>query len=86
MVNDRGGVKGRKINFISRDDGYSPPKTIEVARQLVEQEHVLLVFTSLGTPTNLAIRGYMAAVASTSSGMSPMPFHPPRAAASVCLL
>jgi branched-chain amino acid transport system substrate-binding protein len=59
MVNDRGGVNGRKINFISRDDGYSPPKTIEVARQLVEQEHVLLLFTPLGTPTNLAIRGYM---------------------------
>jgi branched-chain amino acid transport system substrate-binding protein len=59
MVNDHGGVNGRKINFISRDDGYSPPKTVEVARQLIEQEQVLLLFSPLGTPTNLAIRGYM---------------------------
>jgi branched-chain amino acid transport system substrate-binding protein len=59
MVNDQGGVNGRKINFISRDDGYSPPKTVEIARQLVEQENVLLLFSPLGTPTNLAIRGYM---------------------------
>ena len=59
MINDRGGINGRKINFISRDDGYSPPKTAEMARQLVEQDQVLLLFSPLGTPTNLAIRGYM---------------------------
>jgi branched-chain amino acid transport system substrate-binding protein len=58
-INDHGGINGRKINFISRDDGYSPPKTVELARQLVEQEQVLLLFSNLGTPTNLAIRGYM---------------------------
>ena len=47
MINDQGGVNGRKINFISRDDGYSPPKTVEVARQLVEQDQVLLLFNPL---------------------------------------
>src|ERR1700685_841641 len=59
MINEQGGINGRKINFISRDDGYSPPKTVEVVRQLVEEEHVLLLFQSLGTPPNLAIRGYL---------------------------
>jgi branched-chain amino acid transport system substrate-binding protein len=59
MVNDKGGVNGRKINFISLDDGYSPPKTVEQARKLVEQEQVLLIFQSLGTPTNTAIHKYM---------------------------
>ena len=59
MVNDNGGVNGRKINFISLDDGYSPPKTVEQARKLVEQEQVLLIFQSLGTPTNTAIHKYM---------------------------
>ncbi len=59
MINDRGGVNGRKINFISRDDGYSPPKTVEQVRQLVEQDHVLLLFQTLGTPPNIAIQGYL---------------------------
>jgi ABC-type branched-subunit amino acid transport system substrate-binding protein len=59
MINDQGGVTGRKINFISRDDGYSPPKTVEVVRKLVEQDQVLLVFNSLGTAPNLAIREYL---------------------------
>jgi branched-chain amino acid transport system substrate-binding protein len=59
MINDQGGVNGRKINFISRDDGYSPPKTVEVVRKLVEQDQVLLVFNSLGTAPNLAIREYL---------------------------
>ena len=59
MINDEGGVNGRKINFISRDDGYSPPKTVEAARQLVEQDHVLLLFGTLGTPPNMAICGYL---------------------------
>jgi branched-chain amino acid transport system substrate-binding protein len=59
MINDQGGINGRKINFISRDDGYSPPKTVEVVRQLVEQDHVLLLFQTLGTPPNIAIQGYL---------------------------
>jgi branched-chain amino acid transport system substrate-binding protein len=59
MVNDQGGINGRKVKFISLDDGYSPPKTVEVVRQLVEQDKVLLIFNTLGTPTNTAIHKYM---------------------------
>jgi ABC-type branched-subunit amino acid transport system substrate-binding protein len=59
MVNDNGGINGRKINFISLDDSYSPPKTVEQTRKLVEQERVLLDFQPLGTPTNTAIHKYM---------------------------
>ncbi|TXL73621.1 ABC transporter substrate-binding protein [Vineibacter terrae] len=59
MVNDRGGINGRKVRFISLDDGYSPPKTVEVIRQLVEQDKVLCTFNTLGTPTNTAIHKYM---------------------------
>ena len=59
MINDQGGINGRKINFITRDDGYSPPKTVEVARQLVEQDQVLLLFNPLGSATNSAVRDYM---------------------------
>lgn len=59
MINAEGGINGRKIKYISLDDGYSPPKTVERARQLVEQEHVLAIFQSLGTPTNTAIHQYM---------------------------
>ncbi|HEX2885261.1 ABC transporter substrate-binding protein [Vineibacter terrae] len=59
MVNDQGGINGRKIRFISLDDGYSPPKTVEVVRQLVEQEKVLCLFNTLGTPTNTAIHKYV---------------------------
>ena len=55
-INDEGGINGRKIDFISYDDGYSPPKTFEQARKLVEDDNVLLIFNSLGTPTNSAIR------------------------------
>jgi len=55
MINDNGGVNGRKINLISLDDGYSPPKTVEQVRRLVEQDQVLAVFQPLGTPTNTAI-------------------------------
>jgi branched-chain amino acid transport system substrate-binding protein len=58
-VNAEGGVNGRKIKFISYDDGYSPPKTVEQARKLVESDNVLLIFGSLGTSTNGAIRKYM---------------------------
>jgi branched-chain amino acid transport system substrate-binding protein len=59
MINDRGGINGRKINFISLDDAYSPAKTVEVARRLVEQEQVLFIFGSLGTAPNMAIRKYL---------------------------
>jgi branched-chain amino acid transport system substrate-binding protein len=58
-VNAEGGVNGRTINFISYDDGYSPPKTVEMARKLVEQDEVLLLFQPLGTPPNSAIHKYM---------------------------
>src|SRR5476651_1207201 len=58
-INDAGGINGRKINFITYDDGYSPPKTVEQARKLVESDEVLLVFNSLGTPPNSAIQKYM---------------------------
>jgi branched-chain amino acid transport system substrate-binding protein len=58
-VNAEGGVNGRKINFISYDDGYSPPKTVEQARKLVESDEVLLIFQSLGTASNTAIEKYM---------------------------
>jgi branched-chain amino acid transport system substrate-binding protein len=59
MFNEQGGINGRKINFISRDDGYSPPKTVEQVRQLVEQDQVLFLFNTLGTPPNTAIQGYL---------------------------
>ena len=58
-VNAEGGIKGRKVNFISYDDGYSPPKAVEQARKLVESDEVLLIFQSLGTPSNTAIQKYM---------------------------
>jgi branched-chain amino acid transport system substrate-binding protein len=59
MINDQGGINGRKINFVSYDDGYSPPKTVEQARKLVESDETLVVFSSLGTPTNTAIQKYL---------------------------
>ena len=59
MVNDQGGVNGRKINFLSYDDAYSPPKTVEQTRRLVEQDEILLDAGPLGTPTNSAIWQYM---------------------------
>jgi len=59
MVNENGGVNGRQVKIISLDDSYSPPKTVEQIRKLVEQENVLGVFQSLGTPTNSAIHKYM---------------------------
>jgi len=58
MINEQGGVNGRKINLISLDDGYSPPKTVEQVRRLVEQEQVAFLFSNLGTPPNSAIRQY----------------------------
>ncbi len=59
MLDDQGGINGRKINFISYDDAYSPPKTVEMVRKLVEQDNVLFVFQTLGTPSNTAIHKYM---------------------------
>jgi ABC-type branched-subunit amino acid transport system substrate-binding protein len=58
-INAEGGINGRKINFISYDDGYSPPKTVEQARKLVESDEVLMIFNGLGTPPNSAIHKYM---------------------------
>src|SRR4030081_3288818 len=58
-INDAGGINGRKINFVSYDDAYSPPKTVEQARKLVESDEVLFIFNSLGTPPNSAIHKYM---------------------------
>jgi branched-chain amino acid transport system substrate-binding protein len=59
MINEQGGINGRKINLISLDDGYSPPKTVEQTRRLVEDEKVAFIFNSLGTPPNTAIRQYL---------------------------
>src|SRR6267154_6384141 len=59
MLNDRGGINGRKITMISLDDGYSPPKAVEQTRRLVEQDEVLALFGSLGTATNLSVRKYL---------------------------
>jgi len=59
MINEEGGVSGRKITFISYDDSYSPPKTVEMVRRLVEQDQVALLFNTLGTPTNSAIHRYV---------------------------
>ncbi|MFT4099139.1 MAG: ABC transporter substrate-binding protein [Rhodoblastus sp.] len=58
-INEEGGINGRKINFVSYDDGYSPPKTVEQARKLVESDNVLMIFNPLGTPPNTAIQKYM---------------------------
>jgi branched-chain amino acid transport system substrate-binding protein len=58
-INAEGGVNGRRISFISYDDSYNPAKAIEAARKLVEDDRVLLVFQSLGTPSNSAIHKYM---------------------------
>ncbi|MBI3629597.1 MAG: ABC transporter substrate-binding protein [Candidatus Rokubacteria bacterium] len=59
MINDQGGIRGRKLNFISLDDGYSPPKTVEQVRRLVENEQVLFLFSTVGTPTNTAVWKYL---------------------------
>jgi branched-chain amino acid transport system substrate-binding protein len=59
MINEQGGINGRKITFISYDDAYSPPKTVEQTRKLVESDGVFLIFNSLGTPTNTAVQKYL---------------------------
>src|SRR5437879_8120233 len=58
-INDEGGINGRKIKFISYDDAYSPPKSVEQARKLVESDEVLLIFNPVGTPSNIAIQKYL---------------------------
>ncbi len=58
-INSEGGINGRKVKFISLDDAYSPPKTVEQTRKLVEQDEVLLMFGSLGTATNNAVHRYL---------------------------
>jgi branched-chain amino acid transport system substrate-binding protein len=59
MINDRGGINGRKIVLLSEDDSYNPAKAVEVTRKLVEQEHVAFIFNTLGTPSNTAIQKYL---------------------------
>src|SRR4029077_12675815 len=59
MLNEQGGVNGRKIDLVSLDDGYSPPRTVEQTRRLVEQEEVLAIFSPFGTPTNTSIQKYL---------------------------
>jgi len=59
MINEAGGINGRKINFLSNDDAYSPPKSVEQARKLVESDEVLLIFNPVGTPSNVAIQKYL---------------------------
>jgi branched-chain amino acid transport system substrate-binding protein len=59
LVNDQGGINGRKINLIALDDGYSPPKSIEVVRRLIEEEQVAILFQTIGTAPNAAIRKYV---------------------------
>lgn len=59
MINDKGGINGRKINFVTYDDGYSPPKAVEQVRKLVESDEVIVVFNPLGTPSNSAIQKYL---------------------------
>jgi hypothetical protein len=59
MLNERGGINGRKVNLISLDDGYAPPKTVEQRRRLVESDEVALIFSSIGTAHNTAIAKYL---------------------------
>jgi branched-chain amino acid transport system substrate-binding protein len=59
MINDQGGINGRKITIISLDDGYNPAKTVEQTRKLIEEDHVAFIFSTIGTPTNVAIRKYL---------------------------
>jgi branched-chain amino acid transport system substrate-binding protein len=58
MINDEGGINGRKIDFLSLDDSYSPSKTVEQTRKLVEQDEVLAPFSSVGTAPNIAVQKY----------------------------
>jgi branched-chain amino acid transport system substrate-binding protein len=59
MVNDTGGVNGRRVNFITYDDGFQPPKTVEMVRKLVEDDQVFAIYQLLGTPTNTVVQKYL---------------------------
>jgi branched-chain amino acid transport system substrate-binding protein len=59
MINDQGGINGRKLTLVQADDGYSPPKTVEQTRKLVEEDKVAFIFSSIGTPTNLSVEKYL---------------------------
>jgi branched-chain amino acid transport system substrate-binding protein len=59
MLNEQGGINGRKLNLVSLDDGFSPPKAVEQVRRLIEQEQVAFIFNTLGTPINIVIRNYL---------------------------
>src|SRR5258708_14486705 len=59
MINDQGGINGRKINFITYDDGFQPPKTVEMVRKLVEDDQVFAIYQLLGTPTNTVVQKYL---------------------------
>src|SRR3984957_6913309 len=59
MINERGGINGRKVNLISLDDSYAPPKTVEQTRRLVESDEVALIFSTIGTAQNTAISKYL---------------------------
>ena len=72
-VNDEGGINGRKINFITYDDAYTPPKTVEMVRKLVEQDQVAALFQTLGTPTNTAIHKYVNQQRCRTSSWPPAP-------------
>jgi branched-chain amino acid transport system substrate-binding protein len=72
MINEQGGVNGRKINLISIDDGYSPPKTVEQTRRLVEQEQVAFIFGTVGTAPNTAISIYLNASDGSGRRLSSM--------------
>src|ERR1700742_1867690 len=69
MINDRGGINGRKINYIAMDDAYSPPKAVEHARKLVESDEVAFIFGQLGTPGNSATAKYLKAKGVPSIGI-----------------
>src|ERR1700733_3194542 len=84
MVNDQGGINGRKINLISVDDAYSPPKTVEQVRRLVEEERVAFLFTTLGPASSTSIRRYIndnklpQLVAATGAVEASVPTHLPK--------
>jgi branched-chain amino acid transport system substrate-binding protein len=77
MVNERGGINGRKVNLISLDDGYAPPKTVEQTRRLVESDEVALIFSSIGTAHNTAIAKYLQGKTSRNCSSAPAPRNSP---------
>jgi branched-chain amino acid transport system substrate-binding protein len=77
MLNERGGINGRKINLISLDDSYAPPKTVEQTRRLVESDEVALIFSSIGTAHNTAIAKYLQSRTSRNYSSAPAPRNSP---------